>query len=177
MALFGGSRDVSLMRHLNKELINDIINTEVVIYKLAVEHTEINIYGESSSKVFFSPMKVNCIIRRDDKEYSGDFTVDYTKSARFAFLRDELTGKNLLIQEGDIIRWDLEYYEVTTVSSNQLWVGRNPSTLPLTVEDGYDEFGYDVSIIVTAYKTTPDKFNIDNTRPVPQNNYDLTKKM
>lgn len=177
MALFGGSRDVSLMRHLNKELINDIINTEVVIYKLAVEYTEVNIYGESSSKVFFSPMKINCIIQRDDKDYTGDVTVDFTKSARFAFLRDELTSKQLVIQEGDIIKWDLEYYEATTVFSNQLWVGRNPSSLPHTVDDGYDEFGYDVSIIVTAFKTTPDKFNIDNTRPVGGNDYDLTKKM
>jgi len=32
MALFGGSRDISLIQTLNKELINDIIQTEIGYY-------------------------------------------------------------------------------------------------------------------------------------------------
>ena len=35
MALFGGSRDVSLIHSLNGELINDIIQTEIAYYKFA----------------------------------------------------------------------------------------------------------------------------------------------
>ena len=34
MALFGGQRDVSLIRSLNKELIHRWIDTEVLFYKL-----------------------------------------------------------------------------------------------------------------------------------------------
>ena len=33
MPLFGGSRDVSLFRTMNKELLNDIIQTEIGYYK------------------------------------------------------------------------------------------------------------------------------------------------
>ena len=39
MALFGGSRDISLFNTLSKELINDIIQTEVGYYKFALERT------------------------------------------------------------------------------------------------------------------------------------------
>ena len=39
MALFGGSRDISLFRTINNELLKDIIQTEVAYYKFALEQT------------------------------------------------------------------------------------------------------------------------------------------
>ena len=62
MALFGGSRDVSLFHNLNKELINDIIQTEVAYYKFALEQTKVNVYGEAPGKQYFEPLKVACLI-------------------------------------------------------------------------------------------------------------------
>ena len=56
MALFGGSRDISLFHNLNKELINDIIQTEVAYYKFALEQTKINVYGEAPGKQYFEPL-------------------------------------------------------------------------------------------------------------------------
>jgi hypothetical protein len=41
MALFGGSRDISLFNTLNKELINDIIQTEVGYYKLLLKEQQL----------------------------------------------------------------------------------------------------------------------------------------
>jgi hypothetical protein len=35
-ALFGGQRDASLFRKINKELINDIIDTEIYYYKIII---------------------------------------------------------------------------------------------------------------------------------------------
>ena len=49
MALFGGQRDMSLFRTLNKELINDIIDTEVYFFKFAISETKNNLYGESKT--------------------------------------------------------------------------------------------------------------------------------
>ena len=43
MALFGGSRDISLFNSLSKELINDIIQTEIGFYKFVLEQTSINV--------------------------------------------------------------------------------------------------------------------------------------
>jgi hypothetical protein len=46
MALFGKYRDISLFNTLNKELIIDIIDIEVSIFKLSLENTTTNIYEE-----------------------------------------------------------------------------------------------------------------------------------
>ena len=47
MALFGSARDASLVRSINRELINEFIDTEVAFYKLSLEDTRSNIYDES----------------------------------------------------------------------------------------------------------------------------------
>jgi len=42
MALFGSARDVSLFRTLSRELVNDIIDTEVDILKTSVYDVDEN---------------------------------------------------------------------------------------------------------------------------------------
>jgi len=177
MPLFGGSRDVSLVRRLNRELINSIIDTEVVIYKIATQHTKVNIYGESTKKIFYNPMRVNSLITRQDKEFDGDDYNTFTREIRFSFLRDDLKDKSLVILEGDVVKWDTEYYELTYVSINQLWTGRNPDTLLATTEDGEDEFGYNVSVVATGFKTTPDRLGIENIRTPGNSIYDLPNRI
>ena len=70
MALFGGSRDISLFHNLNKELINDIIQTEVAYYKFALEQTTSNVYGESMGKMFYEPVRIACLIDRNDQQWA-----------------------------------------------------------------------------------------------------------
>ena len=43
MALFGSIRDVSLFRHLNRELLGDIITQQCAVYKLKIAETKVNI--------------------------------------------------------------------------------------------------------------------------------------
>ena len=45
MPLFGGNRDISLFRTMNKELINDIIQTEIGFYKFVIQDSETGIIG------------------------------------------------------------------------------------------------------------------------------------
>ena len=52
MALFGGSRDISLFRHVNRELLRNIITQQCAIYKLSLEQTTTNMYGEASGGKF-----------------------------------------------------------------------------------------------------------------------------
>ena len=42
MSLFGGDRDISLFRHLNRELINNIVDTKVDIIKHAIRDIKEN---------------------------------------------------------------------------------------------------------------------------------------
>jgi hypothetical protein len=71
MALFGGSRDISLFNSVSKELINDIIQTEVGYYKFVLEKTTANIYGESMGKMFYEPVRIACLINRDNEPHMG----------------------------------------------------------------------------------------------------------
>lgn len=177
MPLFGSSRDVSLVRRLNRELINGIINTEVVIYKISTQFTKVNIYGESTKKVFFNPMRVNSLITRQEKDFDGDDYNTFTREIKFSFLRDDLKDKNLVILEGDVVKWDNEYYELTYVSINELWTGRNPDTLLATTEDGEDEFGYNISIVATGFKTTPDRLGVEDITTARNSIYDLPNRI
>lgn len=142
MALFGGQRDASLFRTLNKELINDIIDTEVYYYKIILDETKVNLYGEGKDKSFYSPIKVPCLIDRSDRTSVNDeFGYDYTREVTFRFLRDTLVDKNLYAEVGDVIEWNGEQHIVDGITENQYFVGKNPDTW-----DGGNTQGYNVAI-------------------------------
>ena len=163
--LFGSGRDASFLRHINKELINQNIDTEVEYYKISMQDTRENLYGEAPQKVYYNPVKINCIIQKDDLEGVSDTAgYDFNRNAVFAFLRDTLYDLNLYAQEGDIIRWDTEFFEIDMVSVNQYWTGRNPDTVPAVTSGETSLHGYNVAIICTAHLTRLSKVNIIQPR-------------
>ena len=147
MALFGGSRDASLFRHLNKELIHDLIDTEVYYYKLILDETKVNLYGEGKDKTYFNPVKIPTLIERTDGTAQfDDFGSDYTRLVNFSFLRDTLVDKNIYPQVGDVIEWNDEQHIVDVVYENQFFAGKNPETW-----DGGDSQGYSISMLLEAH--------------------------
>ena len=71
MPLFHGSRDAGLIHKFNMELINDIIDTEVAIYKLSLENTKTNLYSQRrKTKSFFSEGSFICYLRGEKNSYS-----------------------------------------------------------------------------------------------------------
>lgn len=160
-ALFSGKRDVSLFRHLNKELINDIIDTEIYYYKIIIEDSKINLYGESSDKVFYNPVKIPTLITRNDKDAKfEEFGRDYDRTTNFAFLRDTLVELDIYPEVGDVIQWDNEYYIVDTTRGDQYFAGKNPETW-----DGGTDHGYAVSIICETHVTKQSVIKlVDNYR-------------
>ena len=43
--MYTGIRDWSLMRHLNREVMGNIITQQCAIYQFRLEETKVNIYG------------------------------------------------------------------------------------------------------------------------------------
>ena len=165
MALFGSARDASLVRSVNRELINNFIDTEVAFYKLSLEDTRANMYDEADNKVYFSPMRINCIIEKAEKSYTGDDAgYDQTREGFFNFLRDDLKDKNIIIEEGDVIEYDNEYYEIDGVGASQYFSGRNPSHDLGFVQGDREEFGLSVAVRVTAHVTRRNRLNIQEVR-------------
>ena len=169
MALFGGLRDVSLFKNISKELINDIIQTEVAYYKFALEQTTINVYGESMGKVYYEPMKIACLIDRQDQAWSSDdFGSDVNQSISFNFLKNELKDINLIPEIGDFLLFRNNFYEVDSRIENQLFMGRD-SDYALSTETL--NFGESFSIIINTHLSRVEKLNLI---PLRGDKYPLT---
>ena len=158
MALFGGSRDISLFNTVSKELINDIIQTEVGYYKFALEKTTSNVYGESMGKMFYEPVRIACLMKKEDQSWSSnDFGSDIDQTIDFRFLKEELKELNLVPEVGDILLFKNNFYEVDTRVENQLILGKDPD---YAISTGATDFGNSHSIILTGHLSTIEKLNL-----------------
>ena len=162
MALFGGSRDISLFRHINKELINNIIQQSVGYYKVNLDKTSSNLYGESLTKTYNDPVLVNCLIERTPQTWTEtEFGTDITQDITVRFLRDILVDINLVPEVGDIMLWQEDYYEISGTIENQLVVGKDPS---YSYSSDTNDFGSSISIIVNAQMVRPEKLGLTKER-------------
>ena len=158
MALFGGSRDISLFNTINKELINDIIQTEVGYYKFVLEKTTSNIYGEALGKVFYEPVRIACLINKQDQVWSADdFGSDINQIISFRFLKQELKDINLVPEIGDILLFRNNFYEVDSKVENQLILGKDPD---YAISTGTTDFGSSFSIIINTHLSRVEKLNL-----------------
>lgn len=159
--LFGSNRDFNLLVNINRELLKDIVEQEVLYYKISLDDTEANIYGEALIKNYWSPLKLNCLITRGDQVVtSDDFGPDLNREASFAFIRKDLVDVNVVPEVGDIIIWNEDYYEVDTVRENQLFVGRDSS---YNLTNYGSQFGSSLSIIVDCHQTRRERTGIMST--------------
>ena len=172
MALFGGSRDISLFHNLNKELINDIIQTEIAYYKFALEQTKINVYGEAPGKNYFEPLKIACLIDRTDQSWSSDdFGSDVNQTINFKFLKEELKNINLIPEIGDLLLFRNNFYEVDSKIENQLIFGKDAD---YSIATETTNFGKSFSIVINTHISRVEKLNLI---PLREGKYPTTEKL
>ena len=172
MALFGGSRDIALFNTVNSELLKDIIQTEVAYYKFALEQTNVNVYGEAPGKNYYEPLKIACLIDRQDQSWSSDnFGSDVNQTIGFKFLKNELILINLVPQIGDIVLFRNNFYEIDSKVENQLILGRDPD---YAISTETTDFGGSFSINVTGHISRVEKLNLI---PLREGKYPSTEKL
>ena len=160
--LFGSSRDFDLLVNINRELVHDLVEQEILYHKLSLEDTEVNLYGESLSKSFWNAVKLNCLITRGDQVIDiAEFGPDLGREASFAIIRRDLEDKSILPEVGDIVQWQNDFYEVDTVRENRLFLGRD-SNYNLTSYGG--QYGGSLSIILDTHLTRADRVGISEVR-------------
>jgi len=186
MALFGGDRDVALVRSVNRELLNNIVDTTIDIFKISLYDTKANLYGEAINKIYKPGVRVASLITHEDQAWSSDeFGPDMNQTATFAFLKYELeTIADVVLEVGDVIAWDEKYWEVDGVTENQYFMGKHDKTTTakedkdigdMVVGDpaygtpfqigGYQEvFGSSLSIIVNTHQSRRSKLKIEEIR-------------
>ena len=171
MALFGGKRDAKLIASFNAELLNAIVDTEIEFFKLVVETSNSNIYGESERKSYHDSILIPCLVTKETKTANmDDYGHTYTRSAQFAISRDILERATFFPEVGDIIFWDNEYYEIDNVDANQYFTGKNPETWP-----NGSEHGYSVSVLCDAHATRQTPLGIKNLRRGGDNKFGYNK--
>ena len=179
MALFGSARDISFFRKVNRELLNEIIDTRCDIFKHSIFDSKENLYGEALSKVFKAGVRVAGLIEKGAKEWSSDeIGSDYSRTITYSFLRDDLASleigstqntlnpnanaqdADIYLEIGDVIFWDGKYCEVDTVASGQYLFGKNPAT-----DHNAGTHGASWSVIAETHQMRKSKINtLENVR-------------
>ena len=171
MALFGRERDINLFHTLNNELIKDLIQTEVAYYKFALEQTTPNVYGEAMGKNYYEPMKIACLINREDQAWSSDdFGSDVNQAHKFSFLKQELKDINLIPEVGDLLLFRNNFFEVDGKIENQLILGRDPD---YAISTETSNFGDSFSIVINTHISRIEKLNLI---PLREGKYPTTTK-
>jgi flagellar basal body rod protein FlgC len=123
---FMPQKEVDFINAVNEELIDELVGQSVDIYKISVDQTDENIYGESTTKVYDIGFRVNCLI--DFVEPTTDldeFGSDYNANIELYFQRANLASGSLDFypEIGDIVDWNDHYWEVNGVTEPQLLHG------------------------------------------------------
>jgi hypothetical protein len=125
MARFALSRDIKFFESISRELVDVVIETAVVLYKLVIEDSKTNLYGESLNKTYYQGVECTAVIQRDDTSanYEG-FGADSSQNVQFRFNRFTLQDAGFYPEVGDIIFHNEAYFEIDNVTEDQLIGGR-----------------------------------------------------
>ena len=157
---FYSQKDIDTFDKFNKELVGNL-NTEkdgiiyqpVIIYKVSVYDTEINMYGETAQgKVYKPGVQVSSLVTADDQTTTTDeFGPDLQQTALFSFIRQSLVDINYVVEIGDVIEWNSGYWEISSINENQLIGGQTD---------------YNHSVICNAYLIRISSLNIERVRSI-----------
>lgn len=125
MARFALERDINFFKSISRELVDSVIETTVVLYKLVISDVKTNLYGESLNKTYYKGLECTAVIERQDTSvtYEG-FGSDQTQNVEFRFNRFTLEDKQFYPEIGDIIYHNDAYFEIDNIREDQLVGGR-----------------------------------------------------
>lgn len=147
MPKFISPRDVTFFRGISRELVDEVIQVEIILYKLNLYASKVNIYGESLDKTYYKGVSMYSLVDKDNVEtnYEG-FGPDNTQIITFKLDRQRCQEKNTYPEVGDFIYFDSSYYEINNTNEVQ-FVGGQP----------YNDY----SIVCTAFMSRLSDLNIE----------------
>ncbi len=138
---FFSERDLKVINSWNGELMGDIIQTEIIMYKMAADQTQTNIYGESdpaTGKMFYPGIEVTCLIDKADIDTPYDeFGSDRNQTVVFKFRENMLKLVNIYPENGDIIKFNNQFFECDNVVQQQFLGGIEDKSHSIIVNTHY----------------------------------------
>jgi hypothetical protein len=151
---FFSNRDMNLIHSVNAELVGDIIECVVQVFKIAVEQTTTNIYGESSAatgKSFYNGIDLPCIVEPEEisTDNSSKFGPDRRQSMAFKFHERDCITTEYYPEIGDLVLYNERFHEIDNVIQEQ-FAGSIPDK--------------SISIIVNTHYSRLSKLNLVQAR-------------
>ena len=125
MPKFLSNRDVSFFKGIARELVDTVIQNTCVLFKINMNETKINLYGEAMNKTWFPGVELYTLISKEGRttNYEG-FGSDSSQTVQFRFNRFTLEDKGFYPEIGDIIFHNDAYFEIDNVIEDFLIGGR-----------------------------------------------------
>ena len=142
-------KEIDTIDSMNEELIDENIGQSVDIYKVSIDNTEENVYGESTTKYYEVGFRVNCLILFNEPEIvQDDFGADVNSSIEMYFQRNNLASGSLNFypEMGDIVDWNEHYWEINGTTEPRLIAGHP---------------GYKHNIVATAHRARLSSLQIE----------------
>jgi len=173
MPIFGRQKDRELIKHFNNEVLQNILDTPVMIFKPYVNMTNTNLYGESpTGKRWKTGVKIYATVNTEDQEWgNSDFGLDVNQKVVFSFLNEHIWSINtggaseedaFIIDPGDIVMYDSQYWEIDTTVRNEYLFGRNQYTTDVFDNDDNGSEGESLSTVAEAHLTRRSRLNIEH---------------
>ena len=126
MPKFMLDRDLQLFRSFARELVDTVIENTCVLFKINLNETKVNIYGESTNKTWYPGVELFVLIDKEPEnvQYEG-FGPDNTQNITFKFDRLLCEERKIYPEIGDVIYFDNSYYEIDNTNEIQ-FVGGLP---------------------------------------------------
>jgi len=121
-------RDLNLVNSLNAELMGDIVEVLIQVFKISPTETKTNIFGVTASetgKWYMPAIQISSLVERADMtaEYD-DFGPSRNQDYVFKMREKMLKQVNFYPEIGDIVFFNDRYYEIDNVVQEQLLGGQ-----------------------------------------------------
>ena len=147
MPKFLQTRDIEFFKSIARELVDDVVQNTIVLFKVNMNETKVNIYGESLNKTWYPGVELYALYSKspEDVVYEG-FGPEMQQNITFKLDRMMCEEKNVYPEVGDIIFFDTSYYEIDNTNEIQ-FVGGSPDN--------------NFSIVCETFMVTKSNLNIE----------------
>jgi hypothetical protein len=130
MPRFVSQKDFTFFQHINREIVVDVVDVDVILYKIALETTAVNLYGEATEKARYTPVELKALVKypKTETDTKDGFGVDTMQNIEFRFVRSLLKQVDVFPEPGDIVAYNGLYYEIDNTNDVQLVAGQPYNT-------------------------------------------------
>jgi hypothetical protein len=147
MPKFVLERDVDFFKSIARELVDDVVQNIITLFKINLNETKVNIYGEAMNKTWLPGVNLYALVDREPEgaRYEG-FGADTDQNITFKVDRFKCEEINVYPEVGDVIFYNNSYFEIDNTTEIQ-FAGGQP----------YNNF----SIVISTFMVSKSNLNIE----------------